>query len=133
MVEFFQVIFKLELFRQPFVWFPRSSVRHRLTGLRKPEEQRPAFTDVGEYFLCFSFYIYPVLDQAKLESLKNPEFARGYLFCSMLFVAFYIVVIVNSKMITFLLSLVYRILYFLKNSICYYLFKRWSASIRETC
>ena len=31
-------------------------------------------------FFCFSNYILPALDQAKLESLKNHELARGYLF-----------------------------------------------------
>ena len=29
---------------------------------------------------CFSNYILPALDQTKLESLKNHEIARGYLY-----------------------------------------------------
>ena len=33
----------------------------------------------GEYFVCFD-HIYPALGQAKLESLKHHELARGYLF-----------------------------------------------------
>ena len=33
----------------------------------------------GKYLFRFSNYIYPALGQAKLESLKNHELARGYL------------------------------------------------------